>query len=374
MSFSKVFRVNASALNLRAQPSTSAGILTVLRNGQAVARLDDLDHEGWWFVFADTPGDGLYVGYAYSRFLSPVTAPGFTEAPDTAPLPPDEDEEADISPPREPDGDAPGDSISDVAAPPPPPVQWENGWHPEIPAGRRHDSPNKGARRDGATPNRIVIHITGTDSLQVVMNRFMNASQFASAHYLVMPDGALHQFVSEEDRAWHSGIQRYVRALYDRNDGSWRGFKRYFSWSSYPPDAVFLDENMELLGSRERDRAKLVMPGGAGEWPDYQWFDQTWGRASVPLGYAAGNRDPNNASIGIEVLSYGSVQADPEVYTSAMYTTLSGLVGDICQRYAIPRTREFICGHEDVNPVERWGWDPNRGFEWDRVLSPGSWG
>lgn len=374
MGFSKIFRVSASALNLRAQPSTSAGILTVLRHGQAVARLDDLDHEGWWFIFADTPGEGLYVGYVYSRFLTPLTAPGFTEAPETEPLTPDEDEEADISPPREPAGDGPAPGEADAHVPSPPPAQWEDGWHPDVPAGRRHDSPNKGARRDGATPRRIVIHITGTDSLQVVMNRFMDPNQYASAHYLILPDGALHQFVSEDERAWHSGIQRYVRALYDRNDGSWRRFKRYFGWATYPLNAVYLDENMDLLGSRERDRARLVMPSGAGEWEDYHWFDQTWGRLPMPVGYGPGHRDPNNESIGIEILSFGSVQADPDVYTSAMYTTLSGLVGDICQRHAIPRTREFVCGHEDVNPVERWGWDPNRGFEWDRILSPGSWG
>ena len=30
--------------------------------------------------------------------------------------------------------------------------------------------------------------------------------------------------------------------------------------------------------------------------------------------------------------------------------------------------REAVCGHEDVNPIERWGWDPNQGFDWERLF------
>lgn len=375
----KIFRVDATVLNLRVQPSTASGIVTRLRGGQAVARLDDFDHDGWWFVFADTPGDGLYVGYVFSDYLTPVNFAGTAPPEVRQPLPPAEDE-AD-SPEREPEGrtapDGDGTALP-VPAEPPVPLAWDSGWNPSIIQRRIHESPNQGARRGGASVERIVIHITGTNSLDVVRDRFLNPRAQSSAHYLIEPNGALHQFVAEDRRAWHSGINRTIRGIYDRNDGSWRRYKRYFGWAKtqgwYPADSVYLDENLNLLGSNELNRARLVMPAGGGEWPDYSYFDAAWGRAPLPVGYGEGTRDPNNDSIGIEVLSMGSKRSDPSVYTPEMYAALSGLVADICVRHGITPSRETVCGHEDVNPVERWGWDPNRGFEWDRILGGGLWG
>lgn len=368
----RVFRVDASALNLRSQPSLSGGILTALPAGQAVARLDDLDHAGWWFVFADTPGDGLYVGYVYARYLKPIAAPGMADGAADAPsVPEDDEEDLDDAHPREPVEDP-------VAAPPAPPSRpvgdWIGGWNPAVPQARRHESPNASNRSGEGRIDRIVIHVTGTDSMQTVMDRFMRPNT-ASAHYVIEPDGKLHQFVSEDQRAWHAGIQPFIRTLYEADDGSWRHFKRYFGWAhrqgSYPADAVFLDAERNQLGEHELSRAALVIPPGGGEWPDYRWFDTAWGRRAKPVGYRPGNRNPNNASIGIEILSFGSTDRDPQQYTEAMYAALSDLVGDICERHSIPRQRDFVCGHEDVNPVERWGWDPGRGFEWDRILAPG---
>ena len=81
----KVFRVSTGALNIRAEPSSRSGILTALPAGQAVARLDEMDRNGWWLVFADTPGDGLYVGYVAARFLTPITSMTGMEVPAPAP-------------------------------------------------------------------------------------------------------------------------------------------------------------------------------------------------------------------------------------------------------------------------------------------------
>ncbi len=374
----RVFRVDASALNLRVQPSTGSEALALLRAGQAVARLDDLDHDGWWFVFADTPGEGLYVGYVFARHLRPVMAPVLEGPEAEKPLPPPAEDETLDSPPREPEGpqgDASGDTAP-VARPAGP--EWEDGWNLALARSHRHASPNHGVRRNGRI-DRVIIHIAGTASLQTIIDRFMNPSASSSAHYLITPDGALHQFVSEQRRAWHSGIQPFVRELYDRNDGTWRRFKRYFRWAHddgwYPGNAVFLDGQHNLLGSQAvRDQAKLVMRPDSAEWDEYAWFDRAFGRRALPIGYREGNRDPNDASIGIEILGFGGKQADPSLYTDAMYDRLGALVDDICARHAISRSRETICGHEDVNPVERWGWDPNRGFEWHRILGGGGVG
>lgn len=376
MSIHKIFRVNVSRLNLRAQPGMDAAVLVKLDAGQAVVRLDDADRAGWWFVFADTPGDGIYAGHVWAEFLRPAfdqADTGLVEPPHPVPLPEgdvpatDEDGESD-SPDRVPEGgmiefDPVIETPEDEA-----PV-WTDGWNPAVPPDRRHANGNSGARRGSGAIDRIVIHVTGTLDMKTLVNRFTTSSGGASAHYLVMPDGLIHQFVPENLRAFHSGINSTVRRLYDRRDGSWRHYKRYFSWhKGYPADAIYLDASMRVLTASERGAAVLVAPGNRGEWADYAYFDRRWGRAPVPLGYSAAGHDPNNHSIGIEILSFGAASHQDDQYTDAMYAALGNLVGDICRRHRLPVQREAVCGHEDVNPVERWGWDPHRGFDWDRLF------
>jgi N-acetyl-anhydromuramyl-L-alanine amidase AmpD len=103
------------------------------------------------------------------------------------------------------------------------------------------------------------------------------------------------------------------------------------------------------------------------EWRDYRHFDARWGREQrVPIGYAD-ERNPNAKSIGIEILSVGFDRPSAEHYTEAMYVSLARLVTDICERYGLPRIKGVVVGHEDVNPIARWMWDPNQGFDWSRV-------
>ena len=91
----RVFSVRASALNLRAGPSTAATRVALLQRGQLVARLDLVDRDGWWRVFADTPGEGAYMGYVAARWLAPwrhvasqaQAAPSPPARADTAPAP-----------------------------------------------------------------------------------------------------------------------------------------------------------------------------------------------------------------------------------------------------------------------------------------------
>jgi hypothetical protein len=91
------YRVTASALNLRAQPTTRALALALLPHGQAVARLDEQDWNGWWWVFADVPGVGVYEGYVFAEHLADLTALA---------APPGEDA---------PEGDALGEEVADPA-------------------------------------------------------------------------------------------------------------------------------------------------------------------------------------------------------------------------------------------------------------------
>ncbi len=66
------------------------------------------------------------------------------------------------------------------------------------------ESPNFWQGRKGYKPEAIVIHImdgtlAGTDSW------FANAQSQVSAHYGIGKNGEVHQYVKEEDTAWHAG-------------------------------------------------------------------------------------------------------------------------------------------------------------------------
>lgn len=349
-----VYRVKvATRLNLRRRPSRSSPVITTLFDGQLVAVLREITHSSWRFVFADTPGVGGFVGYVNRDFLVPVPDADLQ----VGPLPQlGDDPDHDRDPIRE---EAP-----DVPSLKPPLV---DGWNPLVPKARRYAG-RHGSRRGNVSINRVVIHIAGTSDLKKAQRAYTGTTG-GSAHYLIEQNGDVHQFVSENDRAFHSGIRNEIKALYDRNDGGWRQYKRYFQWSSYPQGSVYLNKDMQVLQTEaERSSARLVKAAGGRNWPDYAYFDNQWGRNAGPLGYSYNNRDPNNRSIGIEVLSIGSKSPGPPHYSDAMYEQLKLLVEDICNRHSIPMTREWVCGHEDVTPVDRWGWDPNSGFEWGRIL------
>ncbi len=65
------------------------------------------------------------------------------------------------------------------------------------------DTENYTAGRDGTTVDRIVIHyIVGT--LAAADVTFASSSSGVSAHYGI-GEGALHQYVSEQNTAWHAG-------------------------------------------------------------------------------------------------------------------------------------------------------------------------
>jgi hypothetical protein len=380
MSIDKIFRINVRRLNLREQPGTDSRVLVGLDAGQAVARLDEVDRAGWWYVFVDTPGEGIFLGHVYAQFLRPAfsdAAAGQAVLGPVVQVPPGEGDapamETDDDSTPERDAGGMGTILDGDGTEPPtptPPAQWTDGWNPAIPAELRYKSDNQSPRRGNGRIDRVIIHITGPGPLEKIVERFTVKGNFASAHYLVMPNGQIHQFVPETLRAWHAGINKHVGALYKRGDGSWRNYKRYFDWhKGYPPDAIYLDANGHMVPPSQREKsAVLVTPGHRGEWPDYGYFDRRWGRLPVPVGYTPGF-DPNNNSIGIEVFSVGKQTLDPRQYTDEMYSALGALVGNICQRHRLPISREAVCGHEDVNPVERWGWDPNQGFDWDKLFT-----
>lgn len=80
-----------------------------------------------------------------------------------------------------------------------------SGFAPDQPGAEVRPSPNRGGRRDGATPDAIILHYTGMDSGDAAVAWLCNPESMVSSHYLVHEDGRIVQMVREEDRAWHAG-------------------------------------------------------------------------------------------------------------------------------------------------------------------------
>jgi AmpD protein len=110
---------------------------------------------------------------------------------------------------------------------------FESGWYRFA---HRLDSPNFGARPEGATIDLIVVHsislppgVYGGNEVQQLFTNTLdwNAHPYfrqiegmqVSAHFYVRRDGALWQFVSCDDRAWHAGPSQW-RGRANCNDDS----------------------------------------------------------------------------------------------------------------------------------------------------------
>lgn len=77
------------------------------------------------------------------------------------------------------------------------------------------------------------------------------------------------------------------------------------------------------------------------------------------IGWHAGNWNYNTWSIGLEHEGWVN---DPRWFTTAMYRASANLTRYICDRYAIPKTRSYIIGHNEVpgathtDPGSHWNW------------------
>ena len=100
---------------------------------------------------------------------------------------------------------------------------WEHGWYR---AAHHLASPNFGPRPDGVVVDLLVLHsislppgIYGGDEVQRLFTNRLDPNEHpwfeqlrgleVSAHFFVRRDGALWQFVSCDQRAWHAGRSRH---------------------------------------------------------------------------------------------------------------------------------------------------------------------
>ena len=70
-------------------------------------------------------------------------------------------------------------------------------------------SPNWNARRNGQSPDMLILHYTGMTSAEAALERLCDPSAKVSSHYLIDRDGVCVQLVPEEARAWHAGLARW---------------------------------------------------------------------------------------------------------------------------------------------------------------------
>ncbi len=113
------------------------------------------------------------------------------------------------------------------------PPDWQQGWY--RPA-QRLDSPNFGHRPAHACIDLLVVHSIslppgqyGGDEVQALFTNRLDwdahpyfaqiRGMEVSSHFYIRRDGALWQFVSCDDRAWHAGASQY-RGRSNCNDDS----------------------------------------------------------------------------------------------------------------------------------------------------------
>lgn len=80
-------------------------------------------------------------------------------------------------------------------------------------------SPNHGERKGGRTPDSLILHYTGLRTGAAALALLCDPVTQVSAHYVVMPDGAVMQLVPEARRAWHAGVGVWAGET-DMNDVS----------------------------------------------------------------------------------------------------------------------------------------------------------
>jgi N-acetylmuramoyl-L-alanine amidase len=82
-------------------------------------------------------------------------------------------------------------------------------------------SPHKNERKIIGDPDYIILHYTGTPTLQDAVHYFMDeqSEKPVSAHYMIDEDGTTYRFVADDERAWHAG-RSYWRGITDMNSHS----------------------------------------------------------------------------------------------------------------------------------------------------------
>lgn len=72
--------------------------------------------------------------------------------------------------------------------------------------GAIHPSPNIEPRKNGMTPDILLLHYTGMLSAEKAIQWLAHPGSGVSCHYVIDRDGKITQMVAEDMRAWHAGV------------------------------------------------------------------------------------------------------------------------------------------------------------------------
>jgi N-acetyl-anhydromuramyl-L-alanine amidase AmpD len=168
-------------------------------------------------------------------------------------------------------------------------------------------SPAYNSGRRGQAVDRIVIHITGAPQSRYLGAHFTREEANSSSHYMVDQNGAIIQFVREQDTAWHAGpanrrsigiehvaIQR-GGARYPRRDGTVQTFPYTPPTDvEYRTSAALVaslcrkyalaPDRTTIIGHREADPGTphSACPDGAWDWDGYMALVAEAYAASLP--------------------------------------------------------------------------------------------
>ena len=184
---------------------------------------------------------------------------------------------------------------------------WNQGWY----IGAQHcASPNFGVRPADAVLDLVLLHsislppgVYGGDAVQRLFTNTLDWDAHpyfqtirgleVSAHFFIRRDGALWQFVSCDNRAWHAGQSSY-RGRDNCNDFSigieLEGLEgQNFEPGQYAALRVLLTALMEnypvrfLAGHSDVAPGRKIDPGSGFEWRQLSDFALQW-QLSLPLG------------------------------------------------------------------------------------------
>lgn len=68
---------------------------------------------------------------------------------------------------------------------------------------------NFNERREGEVPDILVLHYTGTPTVEFALELLTSGEREVSCHYLVHEDGRIVHMVDEDLRAWHAGVSSW---------------------------------------------------------------------------------------------------------------------------------------------------------------------
>lgn len=109
---------------------------------------------------------------------------------------------------------------------------------------------NFNERRGGQTPDILLLHYTGTPTVEFALELLTSGEREVSCHYLVHEDGRIVHMVDEDMRAWHAGVSSWE----GRDDVNSRSIGIEIANPGHGPDyRDFPDAQIEAVIALSRD-------------------------------------------------------------------------------------------------------------------------